>query len=144
MSSGGQRSGAGRPHGSKDSVARVGSRRRQVEELRGQVTEYLKTNDAAVFGGDSLELAISIYKNENLPLGLRMHALGLALPFERPRLNAVAMVRKDLADGASPGFGKLFAEIEQRLALHPPEKRLEVIEVLRGESEPHDDGCNDG
>ena len=54
-------------------------------------------------------------------------------PFERPRLNAVAMMTKDLNGGAAPGFGKLFAEIEARLALHPPEKRLELIEALRSE-----------
>ena len=66
-----------------------------------------------------------------------MHALALALPFERPRLNAVAMVRKDLEAGATPGFGKVFAEIERRLALHPAEKRMELIEALRaGEAEP--------
>jgi hypothetical protein len=135
---GGRRPGAGRPVGSRDSVSRLAIRRRDADVFRERVTEYLKTNDTAVFAGDSLELAISIYKNENLPLGLRIHALGLALPFERPRLNAVAMVRKDIDADANPAFGKLFTEIESRLALQPPEMRLKLIEVLRAEPEDGD------
>lgn len=134
MPSGGARPGAGRPHGSRDSVARLGSKRRDADVLRERVTEYLKTNSAAIFGGDSLDLAISIYKNENLPLGLRMHALGLALPFERPRLVATASITKRVGDGDAE-FGRLFQRIEQRLALAPPERRAEVIDMLREETE---------
>ena len=63
-----------------------------------------------------------------------MHALGLALPFERPRLLAAATVTKHV-DGSDERFGKLFHELEKRLALHGPEKRLELIELLR-EEEP--------
>jgi hypothetical protein len=39
----------------------------------------------------------------------------------------------DAASG-SAGFGVLFAEFERRLALHPPEKRAELIEMLRGDA----------
>ena len=137
MPSGGTRPGAGRPFGSKDKVVRVaplGSRRREAEELRLQVTEFLKTNSTSIFEGNSLELAISIYKNENLPLGMRLHAVALALPFECPRLVATASVTKHI-DGDDAQFGKLFTQIEQRLALAPPERRAEVIELLRSESE---------
>jgi hypothetical protein len=81
---GGARSGAGRPRGAKDKDAR-----KKIERIRVAATAFLKTNDAEIFDGDSLELAKSIYKNEKLPLILRTHALGIAIPFERPRLNAI-------------------------------------------------------
>lgn len=37
------------------------------------------------------------------------------------------------APSGSAGFGMLFAEFERRLALHPPEKRSELIQMLRSE-----------
>jgi len=106
----------------------------KLEHVRDAVVEYLKTNDVAIFPGDSLDLAISIYKNENLPLGLRLHACALALPFERPRLTASATVTKHV-DGADAEFGRLFAQIEQRLALEPPAARAEIVEMLRAEED---------
>jgi hypothetical protein len=123
---GGRRPGAGRKPGSRDKINRF----TRARELQAEVTEFLKTNDAAIFEGDSLELAVSIYKNENMPLGLRLHALGLALPFERPRLTASATVTKHI-DGDDAAFGRLFAQIEQRLALAPASARDAVIDMLR-------------
>ena len=127
---GGRRAGAGRKPGSRDMVNRF----TKLEHIRDTVTEYLKTNDVAIFPGDSLDLAISIYKNENLPLAMRLHAVALALPFERPRLTASATVTKHI-DGADAEFGRLFAQIEQRLALAPPSARAEVIDMLRTDEE---------
>jgi hypothetical protein len=129
MPSGGPRPGGGRPVGSKDSVPRMGSRRQQMGELSRQVTNFLKTNNACIFEGDSLELAISIYKNEDLPIGLRLHALALAIPYERPRLMASASVTRHV-EGDDASFGQLFQAIEQRL-LSAPEKRGEIIDLLR-------------
>jgi hypothetical protein len=130
MPSGGPRPGAGRPCGSKDRVKRITLRRSRMDEMRSEVTEFLRTNDIAVFEGDSLELAISIYKNENLPIGMRLHALALALPFERPRLVASASVIKNVGSDDAE-FGKLFLQIEQRLQLAPPERREEIVSLLR-------------
>jgi hypothetical protein len=139
MPSGGARPGGGRPVGSKD-----GYQRRHfavaLEELRDRAVEVLKTNDAAIFEGDSLEFVTSIYRNEELPIGLRVHAASLALPFERPRLSATALITRELGASSDPSFGKLFAEFEQRLALHPPEKRVELIAALR---EPEDEPSKD-
>jgi hypothetical protein len=129
MPSGGARPGAGRPHGSGDGRARIGSRRQKTEKLCEQVTQFLRTNNMAIFEGDSLALAISIYKNEELPIGLRIHALALAIPYERPRLVATASVHKTI-EGDDASFGQLFQQIEARL-LSAPEKRAEVIDMLR-------------
>jgi hypothetical protein len=130
MPAGGPRPGAGRPFGSKDALSRSGSlRRRQLEELSVQVSQFLRTNDEGIFEGDSLELAISIYKNEDLPIPLRIHALALAIPYERPRLVATASVTKHI-EGSDEEFGRLFQAIEQRL-LSAPEKRDEIVDLLR-------------
>jgi hypothetical protein len=125
MPSGGPRPGSGRPFGSKDRVQRI-TRRRPIDDLREQVTEFLRTNDAAIFEGDSLELAISIYKNEDLPIGMRLHALALAIPYERPRLVATASVTRHL-EGSDEQFGRLFQRIEQQLALAAPERRGDAL-----------------
>jgi hypothetical protein len=106
--------------------------------MREEALRYLRTNDRAIFEGDGVALMIAVYKDETMPLALRVQCAALAAPYERPRLNAMAVVTKNADDpGADPRFGKLFAELEQRLALHPPEKRLELIKHLRnGEDEP--------
>src|SRR5215469_9105139 len=52
------------------------------------------------------------------------------LPFVHPRLLASATVTKRV-DGDDAAFAQLFAQIEQRLALAPPERRAEVIHMLR-------------
>ena len=56
------------------------------------------------------------------------------LPFVHPRLLASATVTKHI-DGDNAEFGRLFAQIEQRLALAPPSKRDEVIDMLREDKE---------
>jgi hypothetical protein len=120
----------GRPRGSKDRFPR----RSQKVLIMAQIEDHLRTNNIAVFEGDSLDLAISIYKNENLPIQLRLHALSVAIPYEHPRLAMVASVSKRIEDDDG-AFGRLFAAIEQKLALAPPEQRGEVIEMLRSEED---------
>jgi hypothetical protein len=126
---GGRRPGAGRPHGSRDKVNRFTPAR----QLQAEVTEFLETNSASIFEGNSLALAQSVYKNEKFPLGMRLHAAALAMPFECPRLQASANVTKQI-DGNDAKFGKLFAAIEQRL-LEATERRQQVIDMLVEESE---------
>jgi hypothetical protein len=121
---GGARIGAGRPVGRMD--------RARVVELK-QATEaaqlFLRTEGQTEFPGDSIDLLISVYKNESLPLALRIHCAVNAARYERPALTAGVLLKKDLTGNA--GFGKLLAELETRLALHPPSKRTELIEALR-------------
>jgi hypothetical protein len=127
---GGRRPGAGRPQGRQDLINRF-TRSKQV---RADITEFLRTNPEGIFDGDSLELAVSVYKNENLPLNLRLHALALAIPYERPRLVASASVTRHI-EGDDASFGRLFQQIEERLALAPPEQRGQVIEMLRADGD---------
>jgi hypothetical protein len=43
-----------------------------------------------IFEGDGIALMIIVYKNEALPLNIRIQCAMAASPFERPRLNAIA------------------------------------------------------
>ena len=64
---------------------------------------YLRTEGHSEFPGDSLDFLVSVYKNEDMPVPLRVQCAVAAAVYERPRLNAVAMVKKDL-DGADERF----------------------------------------
>jgi hypothetical protein len=129
MPRGGARVGAGRPVGSSD-----GARLAQLKEATERAVIFLQSEGRGEFPGDSVDFLISIYKNQDLPIPLRVHCAVAAARYERPQLTAGILLKKDLT---SPDFGKLLAELETRLALHPPEKRTQLIEALRnGEDEP--------
>ena len=134
MPSGGARPGAGRPKGSRDTTRLV-----QLKRATEMAQLYLRTEGQSEFPGDSLDLLIAVYKNQDLPLALRVQCAVAAAVYERPRLNAVAMVRKDL-DGADANFARIFGEIERRLALHPPERRSQLIAMLREDAEEETPG----
>jgi hypothetical protein len=103
MARGGRRPGAGRPFGSKDSIHRKGEKRKLVERAAADATQYLQTNDLKIFDGDGIALMISVYKNEELPLNIRIQCAMAASPFERPRLNAVA--GRFTVEQTGSGFG---------------------------------------
>ena len=92
MGWGGARPGAGRPPGRRDGrkrVTRPTERMVKVAASVNKATEHLVTQRATVFEGDSVAFLTTIYKDEMLPLGVRMQAAALVSPFERPRLNAL-------------------------------------------------------
>jgi hypothetical protein len=131
MPRGGRRIGAGRPVGSRrpksvDGVAAV----RELEKVSEAAQVFLSTNGhSGEFVGDAVDFLVNCYRNPLLPVALRIHCAVAVAPFERPKLNAVAMFKKDMTSDA--GFGKMLHELETRLALHPPEKRTQLIEALR-------------
>ena len=47
-------------------------------------TQFLRTNDMLIFEGDSIALMVSVYKNEDLPLNIRLQCAMAVAPFERP------------------------------------------------------------
>jgi hypothetical protein len=92
MPSGGPRPNSGRPKGSKDSYPRGSrfidtDRQRKAKQYATMAEVFLRTNGHAVFEGDSVELLVTIYKNENLPLYVRQSAAMAASSFERPRMS---------------------------------------------------------
>lgn len=126
MPRGGARPGAGRPKGSRDN-SRVAQLKRATEAAQ----IYLRTEGHSEFPGDGLDFLVSVYKNQDMPVALRVHCAVAAAVYERPRLVASATVTKHLDGGDDAAFGRLFAQIEAKLALAPPERRAEVIELLR-------------
>jgi hypothetical protein len=93
---------------------------------------YLRTEGHSEFPGDGLDFLVSCYKNESLPVALRVHCAAQAAVYERPRLMASASVTKHVHDSDAE-FGRLFQAIEQRLALAPPRARAEIIDMLRSD-----------
>src|SRR5579872_4282347 len=82
---GGQREGAGRPKG----VLNQNTRARR-EAARAVVARFeIEHPDA--FPGDAVGLLQCIYRDQSLPLEVRLDAASKAAPFERPRLSAVAV-----------------------------------------------------
>jgi hypothetical protein len=73
----------------------------------------------------SLQFLQAVYWNEELPLSVRMRAAMAAIPFEHPKLVAVANV-----DGNS------FAAILERRYLHMRKMQSELIEAKPVEPKP--------
>jgi hypothetical protein len=132
MTKGGARPGAGRPYGSRDKV-----KRRLVARSQAAAIEYLRTNDRRVFDGDSLALAVMVYKDEDLPLNMRLNAAYQAMSFEHPRLNAVdARVSLErAADNGDDAAEALIAALERRKAAIES-KFVPALEVTAPEPAP--------
>ena len=92
---GGRRPGAGRKFGSRQLYT--------VQKSVENATQFLRTNNIRVFEGDSVALMISVYKNEDLPLNIRLQCAMAVAPFERPRLVATANLHKNV-DSAAAGL----------------------------------------
>jgi hypothetical protein len=88
MPIGGARPGAGRPKGSRER-----SRLVQLKRVHEMAQLYLRTEGHSEFPGDSLDFLVSVYKNETMPVPLRVQCAVAAAVYEHPRLNAVAMVQ---------------------------------------------------
>ena len=80
---GGKREGAGRPKGTRNRTTI------DREEAMKRMTVMLEGTISNVFMGDSHELLMAVYKNEDLPLPLRVDAAKAAIGYEKPKLAAV-------------------------------------------------------
>ena len=98
---GGRRPGAGRKFGSRQLYT--------VQKSVENATQFLRTNNIRVFEGDSVALMISVYKNEDLPLNIRLQCAMAVAPFERPRLVATANLHKNV-DSDDANFAGYFSK----------------------------------
>jgi hypothetical protein len=60
-----------------------------------------RCEQAAPVGATALELLQGVYRDPMVSLGVRMRAAALALPFEAPKLSAIAMSNMDPATFAA-------------------------------------------
>jgi hypothetical protein len=72
----------------------------------------LRTNGHAVFEGDSIAFMVSVYRDETLPLSVRMQAAAIATQFERPRLQATAL-RVEPAHFVEDAREKLLTQLDR-------------------------------
>jgi hypothetical protein len=63
-------------------------RKFHIAETQRKIAEYL---GSSVFPGDSVDLLVSIYKNAELPLAIRLDAASKAAPYERPKLQTITV-----------------------------------------------------
>src|SRR4029077_1075732 len=80
-----RRPGAGRPKGSRNKASI------DFEKRLAEKSEALNAIMDGAFEGDSHALLMSIYKDQALPLDVRMEAAKAAIAYEKPRLSAVDM-----------------------------------------------------
>jgi hypothetical protein len=130
MPRGGARAGAGRPNGAHDRFRRrIKARETLVSRATRDALEFLHTSDQAIFEGDSVAFMISIYRNENLPLPIRMQAAAIAAPFERPKLTAVdarLLLEEQNRYVVPDAAERLIAELE-RLRLAQEQEQAEAL-----------------
>jgi hypothetical protein len=82
--------------------------------LAAAVSKFQKKNKGNVFEGDALGLLVLVYKDNDLPLAMRMAAAQVAIRYEKPALSAVQHGGKD--DG--PIEGRITIEF-----VEPPKRK---------------------
>src|SRR5262245_48997543 len=102
-----------------------GSRNKRTQEREAATaaaTALIGGTIPDAFAGDGHALLIATYKNPNLDLHVRLEAAKAALPYEKPRLQAVTLAN----EGGEPLKVRSELEIGRRLAF--------VLELIaRGE-----------
>lgn len=84
-----------KPQGSvKTGGRQKGTPNRRTEERRARLEETRKAIEQALpaaFHGDGHALLMAVYKNEDLPIELRLDAAKAAIAYEKPKLAVVEL-----------------------------------------------------
>jgi hypothetical protein len=80
------------------------------------------------FEGDSYAFLATVYKNQALPLGVRLDAAKTAIAYERPRLSQVAMTTRSLDQLTDEEFFRAWDSVATFLAEHGRPRLLEAAE----------------
>ena len=119
----------GRPRGSRDTYPR-----REKLKLHGEIQQHLADQGIEPFPGDGVDLMISVYKDPRQPWERRVQCATAAAPYERPRLNAVAMVTPPSAGDTKLDVGAALVDAILRLQGEesaPPRAPEAIIPVVR-------------
>jgi hypothetical protein len=81
------------------------------------------------FEGDSYAFLATVYKNQALPLGVRLDAARTAIAYERPRLSNVEMTTRSLDRLTDEEFFRAWDSVATFLAQHGRPALLEATET---------------
>ena len=96
------------------------------------------------FEGDSYAFLATVYKNQALPLGVRLDAAKTAIAYERPRLANVAMVTRPLDQLSDEEFFRAWDSVASFLAQHGRPKLLEASSGSSMDASPDAAGRDTG
>jgi hypothetical protein len=111
---------------------KAGTPNKKTAALKQAVVEAVGALPDA-FEGDSYAFLATVYKNQALPLGVRLDAAKTAIAYERPRLANVAMTTRSLDQLSDEEFFRAWDSVAAFLAQHG---RPKLLEATAEKSEP--------
>jgi hypothetical protein len=141
---------AGRRAGTpKTGGRRTGTPNKRTVALRTAIATAAEQIGAAlgseVFHGDAHALLMTVYKDLNQPIGLRMEAAKAALPYEKPRLasieNKIVDEFESMSDEQIEAWldERAEARVRVRRRSHGPQRRgsIGTLRPTTAQSRPH-------
>jgi hypothetical protein len=110
--------------------AKIGGRKKGTPNKRTAAVR--EAGDRAIaqmqepFEGDSYAFLATVYKNQALPLGVRLDAAKTAIAYERARLAHVAMTTRSLDQLSDEEFFRAWDSMTSFLAQHGRPRLLEM------------------
>jgi hypothetical protein len=114
----------GAPGQAKTGGRKAGTPNKKTAALKQAVVEAVGALPDA-FEGDSYAFLATVYKNQALPLGVRLDAAKTAIAYERARLAHVAMTTRSLDQLSDEEFFRAWDSVATFLAQHGRPKLLE-------------------
>jgi hypothetical protein len=118
----------GAPGQAKTGGRKAGTPNRKTAALKQAVVEAVGALPDA-FEGDSYAFLATVYKNQALPLGVRLDAAKTAIAYERPRLSNVEMTTRSLDRLTDEEFFRAWDSVATFLAQHGRPQLLEATAV---------------
>ena len=133
----------GAPGQAKTGGRKAGTPNKKTAALKQAVVEAVGALPDA-FEGDSYAFLATVYKNQALPLGVRLDAAKTAIAYERPRLANVAMVTRSLDQLSDEEFFRAWDSVASFLAQHGRPKLLEATSGSSMDASPDAAGRDTG
>ena len=115
----------GAPGQAKTGGRKAGTPNKKTAALKQAVVEAVGALPDA-FEGDSYAFLATVYKNQALPLGVRLDAAKTAIAYERARLAHVAMTTRSLDSLSDEEFFRAWDSVATFLAQHGRPRLLEL------------------
>ena len=133
----------GAPGQAKTGGRQKGTPNKKTAALKQAVVEAVGALPDA-FEGDSYAFLATVYKNQALPLGVRLDAAKTAIVYERLRLANVAMVTRSLDSLSDEEFFRAWDALNAFLEQHGRPLLLESADVDAADASPDAAGRDTG